>query len=95
MSTTSKFRFEVAKLQLAPGDLLVVRFPDGEPMSDPQIQKAMNSLKGLLPAGVGVAWFRGNVSIGVISPTESVERVRAVVRRLGETFDDFEEDEGN
>lgn len=71
MSVTNKFRFEVAKLELHPGDLLAVRFPESETMADDQIQKVMNSLKGLLPASVGVAWFKGDISLGVIRPTDA------------------------
>lgn len=71
MSSTNKFRFEVAKLELRPNDLLAVRFPASEPMADEQIQKVMQSLKNILPASVGVAWFKGDVSIGVIRPTDA------------------------
>lgn len=56
-------RFEIAKLELQPGDILIVRLPEGSP-GNPKTALEVLSLEVLskvLPKGVGVAVFKGDV----------------------------------
>jgi len=61
-----KIKFEINKLQLAPGDILAVRFPVDSTVQPDDVAEAMSNLKRLLPSGVGLAVFRGDVELSVI-----------------------------
>lgn len=65
--------FEIGKLQLRDGDVLVVK--TDRPMSHDATERTRKHLKGLLPQGVTIMIIDRGVELSVLSKTEIAERV--------------------
>lgn len=64
---------EIGKLQLAPGDVLVVK--TDRPMSQDATERVRKHLKGLLPQNVTIMIIDRGVELSVLTKTEIEERV--------------------
>lgn len=64
---------EIGKLQLTPGDVLVVKVD--RPMSQDATDRVRKHLAGLLPQGVTTMIIDRGVSLSVLTKTEILERV--------------------
>jgi hypothetical protein len=65
--------FEIGKLQLKDGDVLVVK--TDRPMSHDAAERTRKHLKGLLPRDVAIMIIDRGVELSVLTKTEIEERV--------------------
>ena len=61
----SATRFEVARLKLEPGDLLVVLLRDRIPLAE--IDRIVRNLREALPAGISVVILSGDIELATIT----------------------------
>lgn len=61
----------IAKLQLEPGDILAVIYPEGYSMSEVDFEHTYEVLGQALPAGVKPIIFEGGVQLSVIRPADA------------------------
>lgn len=64
---------EIGKLQLAPGDVLVVK--TDRPMGMEQTERVRKHLAGLLPQGTVTMFIDRGVNLSVLTKTEIEERI--------------------
>ena len=62
-------QLEIAKLEVKPGELLAIRFPEGTPVED--IESCTTGLREVLPDGVKGIFFVGNIELFVVSAEEA------------------------
>jgi hypothetical protein len=65
--------FEIAKLQLTPGDVLVVK--TDRPMSQDATERTRKHLTGILPQGVKTMIIDRGVDLSILTKTEIDERI--------------------
>ena len=65
-------QLEIAKLELRPGDILVVRMPDGTHRR--RVQDTFRILEKIKPAGVAAALFVGDIEFTVVTPEKEEEQ---------------------
>jgi len=68
MATEADLTFSIAKLELSPGDILVVKHPPDYPKG--LVADGCQMLSGMVPAGVKVLVLPPNVDLSVLTKAE-------------------------
>jgi hypothetical protein len=68
-------QFYISRLEIKPGDFLVIRFRKG--LTQQQASRLRADMNGILPKDVKVMIFEGEVDFSVLSPDQKLKLVEA------------------